>query len=142
MGKIKKVEDLKHVDSLVESAYNSAKALEWGKYTDDIGKPRPSWQSEEEYDLFSQSDESQESKESVDIVEQVKKEGRMTMKSKNNPLDEMKMAMLGFEPGFAIAGSSELINSVQRKIAELNGLGTFVPEATTKIIYKKLCDEF
>ena len=32
------------------------------------------------------------------------------MTNKNNPLDEMKMAMLGFESGFSSMNSSALIN--------------------------------
>ena len=142
LGRIKKPEDLKNVDSLLESAYNSAKALEWGQYTDNVGNPRCSFDTEEDFDIFSQSgDDSQESKESVDIIEQVKKEGRLTMNIKNNPLDQMKMSMLGFEAGFAIADSNGLIHSVKKKIAELHGLGTYIPESTSKVIYQKLCDE-
>jgi len=52
------------------------------------------------------------------------------------------MAMLGFEPGFAIAGASEQVEKVMLKIAELNGMGLTVPETTVKVIYKKLCNEF
>ena len=47
----------------------------------------------------------------------------------------MKMAMLGFEPGFGSQNSSALIAQVKRKIAELHGAGTIVPESTTKVIY-------
>lgn len=57
------------------------------------------------------------------------------MSARNNPLDEMKMAMLGFEPGFGSQNSSALIAQVKRKIAELHGAGTIVPESTTKVIY-------
>ena len=64
------------------------------------------------------------------------------MSSKHNPLDEMKMAMLGFEAGFASQDSSFLIKRVKAKIAELQANGTVIPESTTKIIYKRLCAEF
>ena len=64
------------------------------------------------------------------------------MSSKNNPLDEMKMAMLGFEAGFASQDPSFLINQVKEKIAELHANGTVIPESTTKIIYNRLCAEF
>ena len=36
-------------------------------------------------------------------AEKIKKEGRLKLSIKNNPLDEMKMAMLGFEQGYALA---------------------------------------
>lgn len=49
------------------------------------------------------------------------------MTSKNTPLDDMKMAMLGFESGFQSANSAELVMSIRKKIAELNGQGTEIP---------------
>ena len=144
MNKIKHVGALPRVDSLVESAYNSARAFEWAKLgAGGPGDPCPSQVSSEDYDLHSNSDDSNYSQGSGGELEQiVKREGRLTMSARNNPLDEMKMAMLGFEPGFGSQNSSALIAQVKRKIAELNGLGTVVPESTTKVIYQRLCAEF
>ena len=52
------------------------------------------------------------------------------------------MAMLGFSSGFAQGQNSKLIDEIKRKIAELHGHGTYIPEATSKVIYKKLCTEY
>ena len=144
MKRIKDVKDLKHVDSVLESAYNSTKALEWGKIKDRLDDPCPSFISEEEYDLFDESENSMDSRdESVDVETQIKREGRVKMNPKgNNPLDLMKMAMLGFEAGFVSANTSALIASIKSKIAELNNIGTVIPEDTQEVIYKRLCDEF
>ena len=90
------------MDSLIESAYNSQKAFEFAKIEDRPGDPCPSFESEEDFDLYSQhsNEDSIDSKESVDVEAMIKAAGKLTMSAKNNPLDEMKMAMLGFEPGF------------------------------------------
>ena len=143
MNKIEKVDDLQHVDSLVESAYNSARAFEWCKNAGGMPRdPCPSMESFEDFDLFSQSDGSDESKDSVDLEAAIRAAGRLTMTTKSNPLDDMKMAMLGFEPGFSSLNSSSLIAKIKGKIAELHGHGTVIPESTTRIIYKRLCTEF
>lgn len=60
--------------------------------------------------LYTDSELSGESDGSADIFEKIKKEGRLKLSMKNNPLDEMKMAMLGFEPGFISTDSSNLID--------------------------------
>ena len=101
MKKILDVKELEHVDSLIESAYNSQKAFEFAKFAtlaDRPGDPCPSFQSEEDFDLYSQhsNEDSIDSKESIDIEAMCKAAGKLTMSSKNTPLDEMKMAMLGF----------------------------------------------
>ena len=68
--------------------------------------------------------------------------GKLTMSAKNNPLDEMKMAMLGFEPGYTDKDTTELINKIKKKINDLNNSGTIIPESTIKVIYQKLCSDF
>ena len=52
------------------------------------------------------------------------------------------MAMLGFEQGFALGSSNTLIAKVKEKIGELNSAGTVIPDATQKVIYKKLCTQY
>ena len=93
-GKIEEEDELPVVDSLIESAYNSQKAIEWGEKKDEkrkdkkgnplrdtnsptrestfreIGKdPMISLESEEEFDVYSNSDESEQSDHSLDIMD-------------------------------------------------------------------------
>ena len=75
------------MDSLIESAYNSQKAIEWGKYKDEIEGPHASIDSEERYALFSDSQDSDDSSASSDIVAKIKKAGKLEITQKNNPLD-------------------------------------------------------
>ena len=54
----------------------------------------------------------------------------------------MKMAMLGFAQGFSLGSANTLISKVKEKINELSAVGTVIPDATQKVIYKRLCTEY
>ena len=62
--------------------------------------PCNSLESLSHYGLESESDSSS-SKESADLVTQIKREGSFVMAEGNNPLDQAKMSIFGFEKGFA-----------------------------------------
>ena len=83
--------------------------------------PCPSFKSEEDLELYSQHshEDSLDSKESIDVETIIKTAGKLTMSTKNNPLDQMKMQMLGFEPGFQDLDSEILLERIKTKIAEM-----------------------
>ena len=54
LNKIKDTKELEHVDSLIESAYNSQKAFDFAKKNFESPRdPCPSFESEEDLDLYS-----------------------------------------------------------------------------------------
>ena len=81
--------------------------------------PCPSFESEEDLELYSSHEDSLDSKESIDVEAIIKTAGKLTMSTKNNPLDQMKMQMLGFEPGFQDLDSHILLDRIKTKISEM-----------------------
>jgi hypothetical protein len=64
------------------------------------------------------------------------------MTDKNNPLDQMKMQLLGFDNGFTKMTPGDLINQIKDRIAYFNSSGTSISDKTTKTIYNRICNEF
>ena len=144
MKKIKHVNDLPRIDSLVESAYNSHRALEWAEQNKyEKGKdPNVSLETVSSYFLLSDSDDSDKSQESLDLEAQILADREIRLSGGHNPMDEAKMSMLGFEKNYKEMSPSDLIASIKDRISYFNQAETKIPDKTTKAIYKKLCSEF
>lgn len=52
------------------------------------------------------------------------------------------MKVLGYGQGFALRDSTGLISDVKSRLGELASYGTVIPDATKKVLYRKLCNEY
>ena len=88
---------LSKVDSLIESAYNSQKASEWGKEPAQFLAPKPSLESLDDYYIYGNNSEESSSTGSTENVNQyVKPNMPLFISEESNPVEEEKMAALGF----------------------------------------------
>lgn len=142
MNKIKDVADLPRVDSLVESAYNSTKAIQWAleNKQEMFKDPRPSYESLSSYFLLSDSDASDcgGTEGSVDLETQIKQEGQLKISERAGSLDEMKMGMLGFKPGFTDNSPEDIVKQVKARIAYFKQSGMEISQKSTKAVYKRI----
>ena len=59
----------------------------------------------------------------------------------SNPLNERRMAALGFQRDYTLKDPSGIIHTVKTQVEKLKRVGSIVPIGTAKNIYEKICGD-